>query len=118
MAKANTQKPSIIGIPPSQRKDNQWYKRGNNNILELSELQKLPKAKAVSYMKVMYGSRGGSKLEIQYWKTLDNGYMIYVDVANMRIGIVLGLSANRGIIGSNKREYDKAFKQVSEFLKQ
>lgn len=107
----------ILGTPPSQMKGAQWYLR-KGNIMTLDKLGKMPPAKSVSYLKVTYASRGGSKVEIQYWKTLSNGYMIYVDCANMKIGVVLGLNANRGIEASTKREFDKNFNSVLKFLKQ
>lgn len=107
-----------LGIPPSQRKGNQWYLRHGRNIMELDALLSLQPSKTVSYFKIEYKSRGGSRTEIKYCKTLGNGYMIFVDAANMKIGIVQGFGYDRGITGSNKKEYTTAFRKVLKILSQ
>lgn len=91
-----------------------YWRKPTDNVA--SQLSKLPKAKAVSYLAVHRKVHGGSITEIQYWKTLSNGYMICVDVSRCKIGVVLGFPLGVGISGSNKREYDKYFKKVLKLL--
>src|SRR3954471_3291580 len=92
--------PAIVGRTPSQMNGPYWRKKTDNVT---TELLKLPKSKAVSYLKVHRRSRGGSKLDIQFWKTLANGYMIYVDVTNCKVGIIQGLGGNTMFDGSTKK---------------
>lgn len=99
----------IVGKPPSQMNGPYWRKDTDNVTDEIS---KLPKAKVVSYMKVIRRVRGGTKTDIQFWKTLSNGYMVYVDVTNCKIGVVQGFSGNTGFMGATKGEYNAAFKKV------
>lgn len=103
----------IIGETPSQ-KNGPYWREHTDNVTE--QILKLPRSKAISYLRVTHGSRGGAKLERQFWKTLANGYMVFVDETNCRIGIVQGFGANRGILGSNKKEFDAAFKKVLKAL--
>jgi hypothetical protein len=108
----------IVGKPPSQQKGNQWYLRKEKGIMNFENLMKeFPKQTVISYLKIIKGIRGGQQLT-QYWKTLSNGYMVYVDTLNMKIGIVQGLSANFGIMGSSKKEFDTNFKKVLKLLQQ
>jgi hypothetical protein len=112
--KKEAEGPIIVGKPPSQMNGPYWRK-DTDNVTE--QLKKLPKATAVAYFKVIKRSRGGSKLDIQYWKTLANGYMIFVDVGNCKIGVVQGFSGNTGITGATKKEYQAAFNKVLSLLK-
>lgn len=107
--------PVVVGKPPSQLNGPYWRKDTDNVT---SQIAKLPKAKAVSYLKVIRHSRGGSKTDIQYWKTLSNGYMIYVDVTNCKIGIVQGLGGNTRFDGSTKKEFNDNFNKVYKLLNQ
>lgn len=104
----------IVGKPPSQMNGPYWRKN-TDNVTE--QIAKLPKAKAISYFKVFKGSHGGAKIDIQFWKTLNNGYMVFVDVTNCKIGIVQGFSGNTGFSGSTKTEFNAAFKKVLKQLK-
>jgi hypothetical protein len=113
MAKKKTE-PIIVGKPPSQMNGPYWRK-DTDNVTE--EIAKLPKAKAVSYFKVIRRVRGGSKTDIQFWKTLSNGYMVFVDVGNCKMGIVQGFSGNTGFMGATKEEYTEAFNKVLKLLK-
>lgn len=103
-----------IGIIPSQENGPYWKTNGAENITAI--LEGMEPVKATSYLKVEYRSHGGSKTEIQYWKTLQNGYMIYVDITNCRLGIVQGIGTNRGISGATKQEFDRAFQRVLDVL--
>lgn len=119
MAKAVKKKenPIIIGKPPSQMKGKQWYNRGGKNVLDPEELLRLlPKSKAVSYLKVSGASFGGALKEEQYWKVLDNSYMIFVDLGRCRIGIVRGMPMNRYICASTKRDFESALKKIKKLF--
>jgi hypothetical protein len=106
-----------FGVPPSQMKGAQWYLRKGDNIMTEEKLiAAFSGVKAISYFKVLYRSRGGVRNEIQYWKTLANGYMIFVDMCNMKMGIVQGIGMNRGIEGSTKAEFNKKFKLLVKLL--
>lgn len=106
-----------LGVPPSQMKGNQWYLRKSDNIMTEEKLiAAFSGVKAISYFKVIYHSRGGMRQEIQYWKTLANGYMIFVDMCNMKMGIVQGIGTNRGIQGSTKGEFNRKFKALVKLL--
>lgn len=107
----------IIGKPPSQRKGNQWYLRKGNIMTIEKLLKEFDKSKPVSYIKVYHASRGGMEVTVQYWKTLDNGYMMCVDHTSMSIKIVRGFSGMYGFIGSSKKEFDKAYDQLMKILK-
>lgn len=113
MSKAVKKDKIIVGKPPSQMNGPYWRK-DTDNVTE--QIAKLPKAKAISYFKVIKRVHGGSKTDIQFWKTLSNGYMVFVDVANCKIGIVQGFSGNTGFMGATKKEYDSAFKKVLKYL--
>lgn len=106
---------SVIGKPASQLGEAP-YKRGWHNAVSIERILKVGKPKAVSYLKMVYISRGGGKTNVQFWKTVSSGYMIYVDETNIRIGLVLGLTGNQGIVASNKKEFDNAFKRVMKIL--
>jgi len=112
--KKKKSEPIIVGKPPSQMNGPYWRK-ATDNVTE--EILKLPKAKVVSYFKVRQRTRGGAKLDIRFWKTLSNGYMVFVDETNCRIGIVQGFSGFYAIEGSNKREFERAHKKVMRVLK-
>ena len=115
---AKKQKPTpqiIVGKTASQLNE-PWYAR-KGNATDLAHAMKFAgKPKAVSYFKVNQRTRGGSKLEEIYYKTLCNGYMVYVDVANIKIGVVQGMGSFYAITGSAKQEFVKAQKQVLQFL--
>jgi hypothetical protein len=104
----------IVGKPPSQINGPYWRK-DTDNVTE--QISKLPRPTVVSYMKVIRKVRGGTKTDIQFWKTLSNGYMVYVDVTNCKIGVVQGLSGNTGFMGATKKEYNTAFNKVLNQLK-
>lgn len=105
--------PIIVGKPPSQINGPYWRKN-TDNVTEV--ISKLTKAKAVSYFKVIKRSHGGSKTDIQFWKTLSNGYMVFVDVGNCKMGVVQGFSGNTGFLGATKAEFTTAFKKVLKCL--
>lgn len=105
-----------IGKPPSQMKGNHWYERKGPMMKFDSMIKDFPKQRAVSYFTISYRSHGGAKYNIQYWKTLSNGFMIYVDIANMKMGIVQGLTPNRIISGCTKREFDSNFNKMVKML--
>jgi hypothetical protein len=109
-------KPLKIGTPPSQMKGKKWYERPGN-VLDPEELLRiLPKSKVVSYLKVSGKSFGGALQEIQYWKVLDNGYMIFVDLGRCRIGIVRGMPTNRFISAGTRRDFEKAIKTIQKLF--
>lgn len=107
----------IMGTPPSQMRGKKWYERHGKNVLDPEELLRiLPKSKAVSYLKISGRSFGGALTEDQYWKVLDNGYMVFVDLGRCRIGIVRGFPNNRYISASTRRDFEKALKIIQKLF--
>lgn len=113
MAKKKAEPKIVIGKTPAQQNGPYWRTR-RGNVTE--EMGKLPKAKAISYLKCIRGSNGGSKLDISYWKTLSNGYMVFVNTTDCKIGIVQGFGGNTQIQGATKKEFDDNFKKVLKLL--
>ena len=117
MKQSKNEKPLALGKPPSQMKGKQWYLR-DGNIMQVQEMiNKIAKSKPISYLKIYHPSRGGAETTIQHWKTLDNGFMVCVDLASMCIKIVRGFSGMRSISGSTKKDFDKAYDQLMKILK-
>ena len=107
----------ILGVPSSQQEGNEWYRRGNENITDVNKLLlRMSGAKTVSFFKVSYYSRGGSRLVTQYWRTANNGYMICVDESICKINIVLGMPSVRSLEACTKRDYQRAFNKVLKVL--
>lgn len=96
---------------------NEWYNR-RGAMMKIDDLEKeMPKVKIVSYFKVTYLTGGTQRRHhIQFWKTMDNGYMIYVDVGQMKTGIVQGLPFGRVLHASTKKEYESAKNKLYKVL--
>lgn len=105
--------PIVIGKPPSQQNGPYWRTK-KGNVTE--QMEGLPKPKIVSYLKCIRGSHGGSKLDISYWKTLSNGYMVFVNTTDCKIGVVQGFGGNTQLQGATKKEFDTHFKKVLKLL--
>lgn len=104
----------IIGKTASAMNE-PWYKR-EGTATDINHFLKLPASKAVSYFKVFRRIRGGAGIHEQYWKTLDNGYMIYIDLGTMKMGIVQGLPSPFAFSASTKKEYVTAQKKILKAL--
>lgn len=105
----------VIGVPPSQRKGNQWYKR-DGNVLDIEKLA-TENLKTISYFKTERMTRGGYHFEEVFYKTLSNGYMVAVDISKIRISVSLSnLPVACTIKGSNKREFENAKKKVMKIV--
>lgn len=115
--KNKKEKPIIVGQVPSQMKGNKWYQGNDKNIMELeSLLLGFKNQTPVSYFKIEYGSHASRKQNLQFWKTISNGYMVYVDVTNMKMGIVQGFGVNRKVMGSSKKEFNEHFNKILKLL--
>jgi len=112
------EKPIQLGIPPSQRPENRWYNLHGKRRIEIDTLiTSLPKERVISYFKLEFKTGGGqNRQHEQYVKTLSNGYMVYVDVAQCKMGILQGFPAGRRIEASNRREFNSAFKKILKIV--
>lgn len=115
--KASQKMPIIIGGVSSAMNERWYYREGTATSLEhfLGLMKKTP-PKAISYFKVYRKLRGGSALIEQYWKTFDNGYMVYFDLGQMKMGIVQGLPTQYTFAACTKREYMAAQKKLMSAL--
>lgn len=95
-------------------KVHRWYENEKYDYKKYAEL----KGKVVSYFKVQqirYG-RNGRALE-KYYKVHESGFMVYVDATMFKIGVAQGITTPSLMLNSNKREFETAFKKVSNLLK-
>jgi hypothetical protein len=106
--------PVIIGKTASALNDS-WYKR-SGTATDINHFLKQPPSKSVSFFKVYRKTRGGSAVMEQYWKTLDNGYMIFVDLGSMKMGIVQGMPSAAKFSSCSKKDFLSAQNKLIQAL--